>query len=119
MSAVLSKEDFVVTDDRRLLKIKIKHLAEEAKIIRTEEQKVHGMAKWKLQHHRKTTVRDAARRTQFAYAIIRGKTLESTAGGYALHWLQGDDLPVLKMVKKYGSPEQQQDAKAIVKRWFK
>ncbi len=102
------------------LKIKVKHLAAEAKIIREEEQKLSGMEKWNLQHHRKTTVRDAARRSQFAYAIVRGKTLDSTARGYAPDSLKRmrDKESVKKMVRKYGNPSMQLDHEKLVEDWF-
>jgi hypothetical protein len=94
-------------DKRRHLKVKIKNLAEEARIIRTEERKVRGMEKWELQHHRRTVVRDEARRSLIAYAIIRGRDP-------ATHELQDDTLrlldrsAVIRMVKKYGSYEAQE-----------
>lgn len=88
------------------LKIKIKHLAEEARIIRREERKVHGMERWKLQHHRKTKVRDAARRTQVAYQILRGRDWQSCAildSDGELAWF--DRKAVERMVEKYGPPK--------------
>ena len=39
------------------LKIKIKSLVDESKNIRKEANKTSGMAKWNLNHHRKTIVR--------------------------------------------------------------
>lgn len=56
----------------RHLKIKIVNLADEAKTIRKEEAKTSGMVKWRLQDHRKTIVRDAARANLLAYAYLRG-----------------------------------------------
>jgi hypothetical protein len=120
MSNLAIQDEFVtINDERHLLKVKVKHLAAEAGIIRKEEAKHSGMKKWGMQHHRKTTLRDAARQTQLAYAIIRGKTLESTMGKY------GSKLPpiqkwhdiqaVAKMVGKYGDP----DIKYVVETWFK
>jgi len=91
-------------DNRIHLKIKIKNLADEARTIRTEEQKVHGMAKWNLQHHRKTVVRDAARRTQIAYQFIRGRDYESCASHNGFKRLS-DFSEVSRMVKKYGTAE--------------
>ena len=90
------------------LKIKIKNLADEARTIRKEEQKLHGMDKWKLQHHRKTVVRDAARRSLIAYLIIRGRPSDQ-------HRLQNpglmeqvaDEKEIKRMVEKYGPPKEQ------------
>jgi len=93
-----------MNDQRTHLKIKIKNLADEARTIRTEERKVHGMAKWNLQHHRKTVVRDAARRTQIAYQFIRGRDYESCSSHNGFTRLS-DFSEVSRMVKKYGSAE--------------
>jgi len=93
-----------VEDQRTQLKIKIKNLADEARTIRTEERKVHGMAKWNLQHHRKTVVRDAARRTQLAYQFIRGRDYESCASRNRFTRMS-DYSEVSRMVKKYGAAE--------------
>ena len=93
-----------MSDKRRHLKVKIKNLAEEARIIRSEERKVSGMEKWELQHHRRTVVRDEARRSLIAYAIIRGKDPSVNESN---DWLKRslDKSHVSRMVKKYGSTE--------------
>lgn len=56
----------------RHLRVHIKELASEAAHIRHEERQCSGMEKWRLQNHRKTAVRDAARAYQLAYACLRG-----------------------------------------------
>jgi hypothetical protein len=56
----------------RHLRVRIKELASEAGHIRHEERQCSGYEKWNLQHHRKTTVRRAAREAQLAYACLRG-----------------------------------------------
>jgi hypothetical protein len=91
----------------RKLRIKAKHLAEEARIIRREAQRVHGMDRWQLNHHRQTTVRDEARATQLAYQFLRGKhpyhALEATVNDPGK--LHSCILPrVRAMVQKYGEP---------------
>jgi hypothetical protein len=121
MSSVLKQEDEFITinDERHLLKVKIKHLAAEARIIREEERQHSGMKKWGLQNHRKTTVRQAARQTQFAYAVIRGRTLERTAGKYGtkISPIQrlADERAVNKMVIKYGDSDVTYNTEA----WFR
>ena len=86
------------------LKIKIKNLADEARTIRKEEGKLHGMAKWDLQHHRKTVVRDAARRSQIAYQMIRGRDWSSSASHEeVVRWR--DWKEIARMVRKYGTAE--------------
>lgn len=57
---------------RAALKIKAKHLAQEARIIRAEEVKWRGHDKLYFKNHRKTTVRYEARATQLAIAYMRG-----------------------------------------------
>lgn len=85
------------------LKIKIKNLADEARTIRKEEQKLHGMEKWKLQHHRKTVVRNAARRSLIAYLKIRGKAWEQHAlRNPGAVMAAADEKEVARMVRKYG-----------------
>lgn len=84
------------------LKIKVKNLADEARTIRTEEQKLRGMDKWNLQHHRKTVVRDAARRSQIAYQIVRGRDWEPCAS-HQRFTRMSDYSEVCRMVKKYGT----------------
>lgn len=83
------------------LKIKIKSLAEEARIIRKEEDKLHGMAKWKLQHHRKTVVRNEARRALIAYLWILGRDWEAAASTDKFT-AASDFHSVVRMIQKYG-----------------
>jgi len=49
------------------LRIKIKSLVDESRNIRREANKTSGMAKWKLNQHRKTTVREHTRDNLLAY----------------------------------------------------
>jgi len=86
------------------LKIKIKNLADEARTIRKEESKLHGMAKWNLQHHRKTVVRAAARRSQLAYQICRGRDWQSCCS-HDRFTRMSDFSEVCRMVKRYGTAE--------------
>lgn len=86
------------------LKIKVKNLADEARTIRKEEQKLSGMEKWNLQHHRKTVVRDAARRSQIAYAFCRLRPWDASASHN--YWTTVSDWKeISRMVRKYGSPD--------------
>lgn len=85
------------------LKIKLKHLAEEARIIRREAEKQYALGNYQkgndLTDHRKTTVRRAARHTLIAYQTIRGIPYESYEGNAKTepNWKEID-----RMVKKYG-----------------
>ena len=56
----------------KMLKIKIKSLAEEARIIRTEERKSKGWIRNSLRLHRIEDVRREARHSLLAYAFLRG-----------------------------------------------
>ena len=66
-------------DERLYLKVKIKSLAEESKIIRREEKK-NPTFKIHLADHRKGIVRTEARASMLAYGFLRGvpyKKIES------------------------------------------
>jgi hypothetical protein len=85
------------------LKIKIKSLAEEAKIIRKDEGIAYDNNDYalgnSLHYHRVVIVRREARATLLAYQYLRGKSYESCEG-------IGKTTPkwdnVKRMVKKYG-----------------
>jgi hypothetical protein len=94
------------------LKIKVKSLAEEARIIRKEERKLHGMRKWGLQHHRTTVVRDAARRSLVAYQFVRGRDWKSCASR-DVHVHQRDRSSIEKMIQKYGTRRQLEEWKNV------
>lgn len=85
----------------RHLRVRIKELASEAKHIRHEERQVSGMEKWRLQHHRKTIVRSAARRYLLAYGYMR-----STPYRVIEQKCDPDNVPswkeVAKIVTKFG-----------------
>jgi len=110
---------------RTFLKVRIKELAGEAKIIRREEsiatdwkastkhkqglEDSYNYASWKLlelRNHRKTVVRNASRATQIAYAFLRGKRFDSVEHGslstteIARLWTQ-----VGRMIYQYGKTE--------------
>ena len=60
-------------DERIYLKVKIKSLAEEARIIRKETHRAKNISiKNGLAEHRKGIVRFEARHTQLAYGFLRG-----------------------------------------------
>lgn len=89
-------------DHRVYLKVKIKSLAAEAKIIRHAEQK-HSSLRAGLADHRRGVVRDEARLTLLAYGFLRGTPylkIESKCE------LAPDWSRVLKMVQRYGRQHQ-------------
>lgn len=95
-----------IIDRREMLKVKVKSLAAEARIIRREEMKARGDLRCELCHHRRGAVRLSSREAGIAYGYIRGLTLEqmernaNTPGWNALSDMAIDRIA--KMVKKYG-----------------
>lgn len=65
-----------VVDRREMLRVKLKSLAAEARIIRHEERRTRGALRDELADHRRKVVRQAARNTHVAYALIRGRAIE-------------------------------------------
>lgn len=96
-------------DRREMLRIKLKSLAAEARIIRKEEQRTHGALRQELYLHRIGIVRQAARDTHIAYGLIKGRTLDQIEPKRHSepNW---DNIE--KMLKKYGPKEQVQYKKA-------
>jgi hypothetical protein len=83
----------------KFLKVKIKSLAEEARIIRLEEKRTRGSLREQLHRHRVWDVRREARSAQLAYGYLRGRTyrqLESSAR------TEPDFARIGKLVSKYG-----------------
>jgi hypothetical protein len=67
-----------VLDRREMLKVKVKSLAEEARIIRKEERRTKGYLREELNAHRRKEVRFAARTSYMAYGLIRGRAIDKT-----------------------------------------
>ncbi len=87
-------------DGRIFLKVKIKSLAEEARIIRKAEKK--GVRRESLRFHRISVVRDEARHSQLAYAFVRGRTYAATEqSASAPEWKK-----VEAMVEKFAGTHQ-------------
>lgn len=63
-------------DRREMLKVKLKSLAEESRIIRVEERRTTGQLQSELNWHRRLVVRHETRATHLAYGIIRHRPLE-------------------------------------------
>lgn len=90
-------------DKRTMLKVKIKSLAVEARIIRKEEQKPHNShIRFQLIDHRKGVVRREARHALLAYGFLRGRTrlaMESrNNANNSFDWHS-----VKKLVDRYGT----------------
>lgn len=102
------------------LKIKSKHLAEEAKIIRFEERKLRAKNRSKfidIQSHRRWNVRNENRATFLARAFLEGrpyKTVEQFI--HSPEKLSYYIVPrVVSMVNKYGSDNYQ---KSDIENWI-
>jgi hypothetical protein len=90
----------------RFLKVKIKSLAEESRIIHKEELRSRGDLRFLLRHHRVHDVRHECRATLIAYNFLRGIAYSRTEPN-ALPLSKWDDDKlwgrVQTMVKKYGT----------------
>lgn len=109
-------------DKRRLLKIKLKSLHEEVKIIRHEEEKLQsckseGAKKLvaEMAGHRRCDIREESRATLLAYGYIRGRKYQQIEPKSS--WTQSDSKRMFDMyrwagrlrristmVEKYGPP---------------
>lgn len=82
------------------LKVKIKSLAAEAKIIRSEERKAGPVLRYTLAEHRKGIVREVARESLLAYGFLRGLP-------YSRIETQNSSEPdwdsVMKMIHRFGA----------------
>lgn len=94
-----SKDRSTIIDRREQLRVKLKSLAAEARIIRREERRTSGVLQHELWFHRIKVVRSEARCTHLAYGFIRGRTLDQMES-------KSDSPPnwdkVRAMLKKYG-----------------
>lgn len=69
-------KDGTLWDRREMLKVKLKSLAEESRIIRIEERRTRGELRDELSWHRRMDVRLETRATHLAYGLIKGRALE-------------------------------------------
>ena len=121
------------------LKIKSKHLSEEARIIRFEERKLKKQYRyklsrgenlkyvdipewnkfWNIQTHRKTVVRNENRATFLARALLEGRRYDSVERSvHNVSKLYHEIAPrVISMVQKYGNVSTQ-EANQLVRDWL-
>lgn len=72
-----ANKEGIVIDRREMLRIKAKSLADEARIIRLEEQRTRSpMLQQEMCRHRRIDVRLEARVTYLAYGLVKGKRLD-------------------------------------------
>lgn len=96
-----AKDKVTIQDRREMLRVKLKSLAEEARIIRKEERRSWGALRHELWVHRVGPVRFEARAAHLAYGLLRGRTLQQMEQRDTI------DSPELKtrvdqLLKKYG-----------------
>lgn len=84
----------------RHLKVKVKSLAAEARIIRQEERRSKGPLRESLAEHRRGVVRNEARHSQIAYALLRGKPYDEIEGTNSKPF---DIKKVLDMAARFGA----------------
>ena len=92
------------------LKIKLKSLAEEQRIIRKEELKHKGKWSFKAERliaHRKFHIRPIIRATHVVYGLIKGKEYHEIE---QVSYSQPDWKSIKTMAKKYGSKEDYEKA---------
>lgn len=100
---------YITKLNKAALTIKAKHLAEESRIIRREERKWKGHDKLFFSEHRKGIVRNEARATQLAIAMMVGKPYEAVErkcnNKGKLNWFI---VPrIAAMVEKYHKPSEE------------
>ena len=88
-----------ILDRREMLRVKVKSLAEESRIIRREELRTYGQLRFELWEHRVKDVRGESRCSGLAYGFIRGKTLEQMEPKSEK---EPDWKRVQALLKKYG-----------------
>jgi len=91
-----------IVDRREMLRVKLKSLVAEAKIIRREEHRTYGALRDELALHRRTVVRFEARCTHLAYGLIRGRTIDQMEPKRLVEHNTALKEKVAKMVQKYG-----------------
>jgi len=100
------------------LRVKLKSLAEEARIIRIEELRANKARNFDLQNglrgHRVATVRRATRETLLAYQFLRGVPYAKVEKPNSN---PVDLLAVLRMVKRYGDLKSGTEEQAL-KEWM-
>lgn len=100
-----------IRDKRRFLKVKIKSLAAEARIIRLEETRAIGTLREELHNHRVLDVRSECRATHIAYAYIRGRRFDQVEqlprDVHPFWWYRQKPVfcRALRMILKYGDTE--------------
>ena len=105
-----AKDKETIVDRREMLRVKVKSLMAEARIIRAEERRTFGVLQHELWSHRTNELRREARASHIAYGLIRGLTMEQME---RKSYTKPDQARVDAMVKKYGPKQPKPEAPAI------
>lgn len=122
----------IISDRRRELRVKIKSLAEESRIIRREERRCRDSLSRTVGHdeqraalassfvslraHRVNDVRRESRYALLSYALIRGRSYRSQEAKADPSKLDTDKLA--RMVKRFGQPMTEACADDLVAEWL-
>ena len=98
----VSNKSAVIIDRREMLRVKVKSLAAESRIIRQEEKHSRGLLRDELHLHRVGIVRSESRSACLALGFIKGRTYEQMEKdpGTKPNWAK-----VNQLLKKYGPTE--------------
>lgn len=108
------------------LRVKIRSLAEEARIIRKEERRAKkrgwigpGSINESLHNHRTLDVRNEARAAQLAYAYLRGKRYRQVEQYGEVSIVPAVKIRAEKIVQSYSPPGLGQYNLGDFKEWYK
>lgn len=106
----------LVLDRREMLRVKVKSLAEEARIIRREEHRNWGTLRDELHLHRVGVVRREARAAHLAYGFIRGRSYSQMEGKLKDPRNGPDWEKVRRLCKTYGPKDFSEPAELQLKK---
>lgn len=88
-----------IIDRREMLRVKVKTLAIEARVIRREEGRTNGVLQYELHNHRVNELRREARSAHIAYGLIKGRAMKQIENKAST---PPDQKRVEALIKKYG-----------------
>lgn len=114
----VNKEGTIIIDRREMLRIKLKSLVAEVRIIQQEEKRMPQLLRMEMQVHRKTVIREASRHAHLALGFLRGRSYGQLE---AIHYSEPNWKKVEAMIYQYGGLSYTGEAQAaialLVKHW--
>lgn len=114
----VNKEGTRIIDRREMLRIKLKSLVAEVRIIQREEKRMPTLLRMEMQAHRKTVIRNVSRHTHLALGFLRGRSYEQLE---RIHHSEPEWKKVEDMLFRYGAMNYtstaQQAIALLVKHW--